>query len=67
MIVDEFVSDQPGSWAIINHLVQVVFVRGIREHLAAIPPDGGRVLLAAPEPQAGFALYLQNSFSWKEF
>jgi AraC-like DNA-binding protein len=61
MIIDESSSGRPGSQAIVNHLAHVIFVQGIRAHLAAMPPGGGQVLESVAHRQIGPALYLLHA------
>jgi AraC-like DNA-binding protein len=61
MIADESTWDRPGIRAIINHLAHVIFIQGIRAHLAAINGNGGQSPEIKHQGQINTALCLMNA------
>jgi AraC-like DNA-binding protein len=61
LIADESASDRPGVRAIINHLSNVIFIQGMRAHLAATSGNGGQALETKDQKQLSPALFLMNA------
>jgi AraC-like DNA-binding protein len=61
IITDDLDSDTPGVRALINHLANVIFLKGLLAHMAAVKRGGGQVFEFINHRQIRTALYLMNA------